>query len=165
MEISEADDSTTPANRRKSGRNVRRPDLYSEDNFAGSLLESSSVKRKRTALNDITNRDASDEEPESEGDAESEGDPDEEELREQRRVSKQKKKPSPAPKKKQKVALNGSEAHLPMRPAANTGKKVATKARTRAKKPRVRPSQAGDANSLYGKITQFKKRCRLTNNL
>jgi cohesin complex subunit SA-1/2 len=150
MEISEpdatsgaGDTTTTPANRRKSGRTIRKPDLFAEDNFAGSVLESSSAKRKRAQQAANANDDDGDDDEEV-SEEETEDEADEEEIREKRRVSKQKK---PAAKKQKLV--NGTGPQLAIRPPPNRQKAPKS---SKAKAPRVRKSQAGDANSLYGKI-------------
>jgi cohesin complex subunit SA-1/2 len=154
MELSEPD--ATPGagdasstTRRKSGRTVRKPDLFAEDNFAGSLVESSSAKRKRAqqSAND-------DEEDLSEDESEdmSESEADEEEIKATRGAARQKK---PAPKK-QKV-VNGARPQLALRPPPNRQKPAK---KGKAQVPRVRKSQAGDVNSLYGKISIIASRER-----
>lgn len=148
MELSEPDATSgareTPSNRRKSSRTIRKPDLFAEDDFAGSVVESSSAKRKRAQ--ETTNNGEDDEEEPSDEDAEedSEGSADEEEIKEKRRASRQKKPTA----KKQKL-VNGTGPKLAIRPPPI--KQKAPK-KSKPKVPRVRPSQAGDSNALYGKF-------------
>jgi len=121
--------------------------LFSEDHFTGSLAQSSSAKRKRAQQTVNIADDDEEDPPEDESDEESEGEADEEEIKEKRRVSRQNK---PAAKKQKMV--NGVGPALAIRPPPN--RQRAPK-KGKAKVPRVRKSQAGDASSLYGENISF----------
>lgn len=155
MDVVEADGSPSPApersspvNRRKSGRTIRKPDLFSEDHET-SVLSNGSAKRKHDAVGVDTEEVEGDDASESISDEESEGEPDEEELREQRRAARKKTSQRAPAAKKAKMA-NGVGTKLAMRPATN-GKKPAK--RPRAKKSRSQQNAAGeddDAEGLFG---------------
>ncbi|KAJ5121606.1 uncharacterized protein N7515_009567 [Penicillium bovifimosum] len=149
---SPGDPSSTPAtDRRKSGRQTRRPEVFSqtahsaEENAAGG-------KRKRGEPGEEGDEDAS--ESDTEGDA---GDETDEEVRkEERRAarragakktkSKSKAKGSHA-SKKPKVASNGLGRQLAFRPASN-GRLPAA----RPRKPKVRPSLAAGEHGVFAEV-------------
>lgn len=142
--------STTAEDRRKSGRQTRRPEVFSQSTF--SAEDQASGKRKRGEVHE-------DDEEVSESDSDNAGDDetDEEELREKRRAarrngtqkpskSKPKTKGSHASKKPKVTSASGRQ--LAFRPAANgrlpTG---------RSRKPKARPSLAAGERGLFGKLS------------
>ncbi|KAI7969461.1 hypothetical protein EIK77_005091 [Talaromyces pinophilus] len=150
MDLSDARSSDVEENgesssRRKSGRAIRKPQLFSQD---ASLITNIPEKRKRTTANedDEGNEEEEDaEEPESEDDTE-EDDPDEEEERERRRAARRaanrrrqsgKSNTKPAPSRAAKKAkTNSAGKSLAIRPAANgKTKKAAPKKRTAPPRP------------------------------
>ena len=158
-DLAEADSS---ANRRKSGRATRKPELFSQ-NYS-SQNGATPGKRKRNATGDDN-----DEDEDSEGHAEdiddasdseddvSNDEPDEEELREKkraaRRASAKKAASGSKPKAKSRAAKkprfveNGTGNQLAFRPAPS-GRKVVS----RPRKPKVRPSLAAGERGLYGML-------------
>jgi cohesin complex subunit SA-1/2 len=122
------------ADRRKSGRTVRKPELFAEERHDGSLFSNGSTKRKRR-----TNGKTNDELEESEGEA------DEEELREKRRIARYKAMGKPAPKKARKSS--GVGATLAIR-SANAQTKAPSKV-VKVQQARARKSQANE-EGLYG---------------
>ncbi|KAJ5782562.1 hypothetical protein N7457_004336 [Penicillium paradoxum] len=143
--------SSTPAeDRRKSGRQTRRPEIFSqsthsaEDNATGG-------KRKRGEAHEDGDEDASESDSDDAGD-----ETDEEELKEKRRAARRTgaKKPKSKPKakashasKKPKVASNGLGRQLAFRPASN-GRLPAA----RSRKPKVRPSLAAGERGLFAEV-------------
>ncbi|KAF7507765.1 hypothetical protein GJ744_010066 [Endocarpon pusillum] len=135
--------------RRKSGRAVRKPDVFAEEHHEGSLLINGSGKRKRQSRGDALldlDADAFQEE-ESESDEQSEGSADEEELKERRRQSRQKKS-TPKPSKRVKIS-NGTGTTLAIRSAKVTPKSASQKARVQ--KARSRQSQVNQ-EGLYAEV-------------
>ena len=134
-----ANDVTSSAPRRTSGRVTRQPEPFVP---ASSPATSAKRKRNETGNADVEMEDAEEEEEEEEG---SEDEPDEEELRERRRAKKGKNAArKPAPKKHK---TNGEAVSLAIRPATTN----------RARKPRkapIRKSAVGeDAEGLYGTLS------------
>lgn len=173
MDLSDARSSDVEENgesssRRKSGRAIRKPQLFSQD---VSLITNIPEKRKRTTANeegeDEDEEDA--EEPESEDDPEDD-DPDEEEERERRRAARRaanrrrqsgKSNTKPAPSRAAKKAkTNSAGKSLAIRPAANgKTKKAAPKKRTAPPRPIFHATSEG----LFGKAhTVFLYHNRLT---
>ena len=122
---------------RKSGRAIRRPDIFAEEDHQGSILSNGSAKRKRTPISKAANTDQDqdlDSEEESE-DTESESEADEEEMKEKRRA--QRNKPAmakPATKRAKTANTAGTtlairSANIPSRPATKTAKKQNARAR------------------------------------
>jgi cohesin complex subunit SA-1/2 len=132
------------ADRRKSGRSVRKPELFAEERHEGSLLSNGSAKRKRrtngTTYGELDEDGDQDSSPE-----ESEGEADEEELREKRRIARHKAAGKPAPKKARKSS--GVDATLAIR-SANAQTKAPSKA-AKVHQARARKSQANE-EGLYG---------------
>jgi cohesin complex subunit SA-1/2 len=134
------------SDRRKSGRAVRKPDLFAEEHHEGSLLSDGSVKRKRQPNGD-TFADEGDDEPEDEESAEeSDGLPDEEELKERNRKSRNKKGTTRPTTKRPRVS-NGTGTTLAIR-SANVPSKNATQ-KAKVQKARSRQSQVNQ-EGLYG---------------
>lgn len=146
---SQADQNESTADRRKSGRASKKPELYSQTYNDGDAV--GGEKRKRTNGDD----DEEDEDmSESESD-EADDEPDEEELRERKRAarrtltkkssgSKSKPKPRSSHSAKKVKVGNGAGGQLAYRPA--NGKRTVS----RPKKPKVRPSLAAGETGLYG---------------
>lgn len=130
--VASATDIASSAPRRKSGRVVKKPELF-VSSPAGS------TKRKRTDEGD--GDPVSEEEPEES----SEDEPDEEELREKRRKTKS--KPAARKPATKKPKTNGETMSLAIRPAKSKS--------GRPKKPRKALSRKSalveDADGLYGK--------------
>jgi cohesin complex subunit SA-1/2 len=146
---------TSRASRRKSGRAVRQPAVFSQEHHAGSVLTNGASKRKRaydvTAENeeeeeqDDTSEDDSDDEEEEEED-----EPDEEELKERRRAKRSKATPA-KPAAKRAKTTTGHSTTLAIR-SANIRRKPAAKAsKAKAQKARARPSQA-QQKGLYAEV-------------
>ncbi|KAE8352857.1 hypothetical protein BDV28DRAFT_119462 [Aspergillus coremiiformis] len=153
------DASSPSANRRKSGRVTRKPELYAQSYGANDSATAGSSKRKRAGDDDDEGDVEEDEDvSESEADESANDEPDEEELREKRRAarkasskkatSESKAKAKPRSAKKPKVAANGIGNQLAFRPATN-GKKAAS---SRPRKPKVRPSLAAGERGLYAEV-------------
>ena len=140
---------STPAHdRRKSGRQTRRPEAFSQSKF--SAEDQASGKRKRNEARDDDEEDVSESDSDDAGDDET----DEEEKREKRRAarrngtkkssnSKSKSKGSHASKKPK--VTNGLGRQLAFRPAT-AGRLPAA----RSRKPKVRPSLAAGERGLFG---------------
>ena len=80
---------TQDESRRKSGRVVKRPDIFAEEDHQGSILSNGSAKRKRTPISKKAGTgDDEDEIDSDEGTDEddSENEPDEEEVKEKRKA-------------------------------------------------------------------------------
>lgn len=138
-------------NRRKSGRAVRKPDVFAEEHHEGSLLSNGSGKRKRQHNGDVMpdsdpdNDEIEDEVEES--DEESEGSADEEELKERRRQSRKKQALSKSTTKRAKIS-SGPGTTLAIRSANVPAKGASQKAKVQ--KARSRQSQVNQ-EGLYGK--------------
>jgi cohesin complex subunit SA-1/2 len=142
------------ADRRKSGRTVRKPELFAEERHDGSLFSNGSTKRKRRTngkTNDELDEDEDNESSLEESEdnesslEESEGEADEEELREKRRIARYKAMGKPAPKKARKSS--GVGATLAIR-SANAQTKAPSKV-VKVQQARARKSQANE-EGLYG---------------
>jgi cohesin complex subunit SA-1/2 len=148
MDTETAIDSTTSAqdaaDRRKSARSIRKPELFAEEHHEGSLLSNGSMKRKRTT-NGTFDDDPDEDEDQDSSTEESEGEADEEELREKRRIARSKVNGKPASKKARKS--NGVDATLAIR-SANVQSKAPSKA-VKVQQARARKSQAHE-KGLYG---------------
>jgi cohesin complex subunit SA-1/2 len=142
---------TQEDSRRKSGRTVRRPDIFAEADHQGSIVSNGSAKRKRTPLSRNAtsgeNEDEADSEEESEED-ESESEPDEEEMKERRRVQR-KKTGTTKPATKRAKTANGASTTLTIR-SANVPGRPATKG-TKTQKARARPSQV-NKEGLFAEV-------------
>ena len=147
--LSSPGDRSTPAeDRRKSGRQTRRPEVFSQTTF--SAEEQAGGKRKR----DEAREDGEDDASESDSEDAGEDDTDEEELKEKRRAARRngtKKASNPKPKskgshasKKPKVT-NGLGKQLAFRPAT-----IGRLPAARPRKPKVRPSLAAGERGLFG---------------
>jgi cohesin complex subunit SA-1/2 len=140
---SELPNGTAESTRRKSGRVHRRPDMFAEEEHAGSILTNGSAKRKRISI--ITAEDVEDDEETSE-DEEDDSEPDEEEVREKRRNQRKRPKTSkPAPKRSQakpSTTLAIRSANVPSRPASKSAK---------IQKARARQSQV-NKEGLYAEV-------------
>jgi cohesin complex subunit SA-1/2 len=144
--------STLAEDRRKSGRQTRRPEVFSQTAHSAEI--NASGKRKRGDAHD--NEDHEEDSDESDSDDVGDSEADEEELREKRRAARKtgtKSKKSTAKKgsrsaKKPKVAGNGVRRQLAFRPAALNGGLPAS----RPRKPKVRPSLAAGERGLFGEI-------------
>ncbi|PGH13269.1 hypothetical protein AJ80_06379 [Polytolypa hystricis UAMH7299] len=153
------------ANRRRSGRAKRKPELYSTQDYNPNRAP---TKRKRALPQGESDDDASElDEDEGEGeiDAEleeeedeeesSEGEADEEELKERRRAARkaagrkpkeQKNSKAKHTAKKAKIS-NGVPTELALRPAVN-----GERPKSKSKKPRPRPSGFTDEEGLYAEV-------------
>jgi cohesin complex subunit SA-1/2 len=135
------------ADRRKSGRSVRKPVIFSQEHHDGSILSNGSTKRKRPLNGHLPDADDDDLSEESEGD-ENDDDPDEEELREKRRTARNRKSSGkPAPKKPK--TTNGGGATLAIR-SANIQRKPASKT-AKVQNARARQSQINE-DGLYAEV-------------
>jgi cohesin complex subunit SA-1/2 len=141
--------SSTPAeDRRKSGRQTRRPEAFSQSTF--SAEEQAGGKRKRDETREDDDVDASESDSDDAGDDET----DEEEIREKQRAARRNRAKNPSstkPKskgshasKKPKVT-NGLGRQLAFRPAANDRLPAA-----RSRKAKARPSLAAGERGLFG---------------
>lgn len=141
--------SSTPAeDRRKSGRQTRRPEIFSQTTHSAEI--NARNKRKRGDAHDAAEHDEDSDESDSDDVDDSEAD--EEELREKRRAARKTGAKSTAKKgsrsaKKPKVAGNGVGRQLAFRPALN-GRLPAS----RPRKPRIRPSLAAGERGLFGEF-------------
>lgn len=133
--------------RRKSGRAVRQPQIFSQEYHDGSILSNGSTKRKRPVIGDLPDSDEEDLSEESEGDDNDE-DPAEEELREKRKAGRSRKSTGKPVQKKSKVT-NGGGATLAIR-SANVQKNPASKT-ARVQKARARQSQIHE-EGLYAEV-------------
>lgn len=134
-------------NRRRSGRQRRKPDLFAQEKHVGSIISNGSAKRKRApngAL-DAEPRDDMEDGISSEEEEEEES-ADEEELKEKRRASRKRETVSKPAAKKAKVT-NGISSPLAIRTAPNVKSKAPKNAKIQ--KARIRPSQL-NKEGLYG---------------
>ncbi|KOS38944.1 hypothetical protein ACN38_g10236 [Penicillium nordicum] len=144
--------SSTPAeDRRKSGRQTRRPQVFSQTTHSAEE-QAAGGKRKRGEAREDGDEDAS----ESDSDDIVDDETDEEEFKEKRRAARRAgaKKPKSKPQtkgshasKKPKVASNGLGRQLAFRPATN-GRLPAA----RPRKPKVRPSLAAGERGLFAEV-------------
>ncbi|KAI1619950.1 cohesin complex subunit SCC3 [Exophiala viscosa] len=151
MEVSSSAPDGTAESRRRSGRVVRKPDVFAEELYDGSLPTNGTTKRKRpapaTTVDNEQDDDQEDEDEESEED-EDEDEPDEEELKAQRRARRA--KPQAAkPATKRAKTTNGPSTTLAFR-SADAQKGAGSKA-SKAQKARARPSQAHQ-QGLYAEV-------------
>ncbi|KAJ5106696.1 hypothetical protein N7456_003371 [Penicillium angulare] len=146
-----SDPSSTPAeDRRKSGRQTRRPDVFSQSNHSGRE-QGLGGKRKRGDAHDAEDDD--DLSSDAESDESSDDAADEEEIKARRRAARKAttkktttKKRSHA-SKKPKVTTNGVGRQLAFRPALN-GRLLAPRPRN----PKVRPSLAAGERGIYAEV-------------
>ena len=140
---------TQDESRRKSGRAIRRPDIFAEEEHQGSILSNGSAKRKRTSTSKKADAedDDNDDSEETEDDDESESEPDEEETKERRRAQKRKTATSKPAAKRAKTA--NSSATLAIR-SANIPSRPATKG-AKTQKARARPSQV-NKEGLFAEV-------------
>ncbi|CAP95095.1 hypothetical protein E8E15_003160 [Penicillium rubens] len=144
--------SSTPAeDRRKSGRQTRRPEVFSQTAYSAEE-QAAGGKRKRGEAREDGDEDVSESDNDDIGDDET----DEEELKGKRRAAHRTgaNKPKSKPKtkgshasKKPKVASNGLGRQLAFRPATN-GRLPAA----RPRKPKVRPSLAAGERGLFAEV-------------
>ena len=142
--------------RRKSGRAVRKPDVFAGEQHGGSLLSNGSIKRKRQVNGDSFVGEDDDEMEGEDSDVESEGFADEEELRERRRQL-VKNKAAAKPTKKRPKTSNDTATTLAIRPA-NVPSKIGSQ-KAKIQKARSRQSQVNQ-EGLYGTYC-FRSICRL----
>lgn len=151
MEVSSSAPDGTEESRRRSGRVVRKPDVFGEEHYRGSLLTNGTTKRKRPAAttteHDEQDDDEEDDSEESEDDQD-EDEPDEEELKAQRRARRAKGHAA-KPATKRAKTTTGPGTTLAFR-SANTQKGAAGKT-SRTEKARARPSQA-HLQGLYAEV-------------
>lgn len=136
MDTTEVGDVASPAtdNRRKSGRVVKKPEVFAP---------SHATKRKRDSGADDDEDDDVDMEDDEDASSDDEGDdeePDEEELRERRRNKRKAAARKPSAKKPK---ANGAEVNLAIRPAKSK----------KSRRPRPRQSALADGEGLYGMRT------------
>ncbi|KIV93376.1 hypothetical protein PV10_04592 [Exophiala mesophila] len=139
-----APNGTEAQSRRKSGRVIQKPSIYSQEIYDTSTAPNGSTKRKRTSTTrtgdqtDEEDEDDEDDETEESEDDESEEEPDEEELKAKRRA--QRSKPKTArPAAKRAKTTDGASTTLAIRSATSKG--GAGKG-PKTQKARARPSQA-----------------------
>jgi cohesin complex subunit SA-1/2 len=136
------------ADRRKSGRSIRKPEIFSQEHHEGSLLGNGAGKRKRPDNGHLPDADGEDLTEDESDDDENEDDPDEEELLERKRAARNRKPSGKPATKKSKTAIGGN-ATLAIR-SANIQRKPASKT---VKPPvaRARPSQMHE-EGLYAEV-------------
>jgi len=140
-------------NRRKSGRVVRKPDLFSEDHYHSSFLSNGSAKRKRISSAGAPAEMDEDEEEQTSSDESDDVDteddpPDEEELREERRTQRKRASGVKPAVKRAKIA-HGAGTTLAIRSGKTQSRPLAKGAKT--KRARARPSQA-QQEGLYADV-------------
>lgn len=136
--LSEAAHEVAPnaANKRRSGRVSRKPDLYIE--------APTTSKRKRNAVDE-------DDQDESESETEEESEPGEEELREQKAKARKTKAAAPKKPAAKRSKTNGTSVALPVRAAAK---------KSRSKKAKgVDEAAAEEAGGLYGWFNLTRIEC------
>ncbi|KIW60423.1 hypothetical protein PV05_00639 [Exophiala xenobiotica] len=149
MDVNSSSPNGTQESRRKSGRVVRRPEIFSQEHHEGSLPTNGTSKRKRPTDTTDADDEEDDGEEESEDDEdESEDEPDEEELKAQRRAQRAN-AAAAKPATKRAKTTGGSSTTLAMRPA-NTTRTAGGKA-AKTQKARARPSQA-HLQGLYAEV-------------
>ncbi|OCT44867.1 hypothetical protein CLCR_05374 [Cladophialophora carrionii] len=149
-------DTSTPngnsASRRKSGRVVRQPAVFSQEHHVGSVAINGAAKRKRAHNVSTEHEEEEEQDVQSERDSddedEEEDEPDEEELKEQRRAKRAKAAPA-KPATKRAKTTTGSRTTLAIR-SANVRSKPAAKA-SKTQRARARPSQA-QHQGLYAEV-------------
>ena len=143
------------SNRRRSGRQVRKPEHFGGEEHVRSVVTNGSAKRKR--INQPTANGVSEEEDDSESseEEEDESEPDEEELKERRRANRAKKASSKQPATK-KAKTNGAGPSLAIRTANN-----ATQKGKKVQKARARQSQMNE-EGLYGMLSLDGRNTLLT---
>ncbi|KAJ9639118.1 uncharacterized protein PV06_07329 [Exophiala oligosperma] len=149
MEIDSSAPNGANESRRKSGRVIRRPGLFSQEHQQSSPFTNGAVKRKRPTDNegiDVLEDDEEEDSEESDTD-ESEDEPDEEELKERRRAQRSKSTTKPAAKRAK--TTDNSSTTLAMRPAK--GGRIAGGKAAKTQKARARPSQA-HLQGLYAEV-------------
>ncbi|KIY01342.1 uncharacterized protein Z520_02894 [Fonsecaea multimorphosa CBS 102226] len=145
-----------PESRRRSGRAVRKPEIYSQGLRDSSVLANGTGKRKRVAdstnedddENDESEEDDEEEEEDEDEDEEDEGEPDEEELKAQRRAQRAKAAAAKPATKRAKTS-SGASTTLAIR-STNIQSKPAARA-SKSSKARARPSQAHQ-QGLYAEV-------------
>jgi cohesin complex subunit SA-1/2 len=143
---SELPNGTAESTRRKSGRVPRRPDVFAEEEHAGSLLTNGSAKRKR--ISNITAEDIQDDDDDDDSseDGDSDSEPGEEELKEKRRNQRKRPKVSKSASKragaKPSTTLAIRSANVPSRSASKSAK---------IQKARARQSQV-NKEGLYAEV-------------
>lgn len=142
------------SDRRKSGRAVRKPDLFAEEHHEGSLLINGSVKRKRQPNGDTFLDPDADEPDDEDSVEESEGSANEEELKEKRRKPRNKRATPKSTTKRAKIT-NGNGTTLAIRSANVPSKSASQKAKARS-----RQSQVGQED-LYGRYSDMSLRSGL----
>ena len=140
-DVSSNPDGTQQGSRRKSGRVIKRPDVFAEEDYQGSILSNGSAKRKRTPISKTGNAQSNDEEMDSNEDSEvdeSESEPDEEEVKEKRRAQRKRTAVDKPATKRAKTA-NSAGTTLAIRSANISSRPLPESSKTR--KARARPSQ------------------------
>lgn len=143
MEVDSSAPNGTAESRRKSGRVVHKPNLFSQELHEGSILANGSTKRKRisrgSAPDQHDDNEEDDDDSDDDDDEESEAEADEEELRANRRAQRAK-RTTGKPATKRTKTTNGSSTTLAIRSAG--GKTGAAGKGSKTQKARARPSQA-----------------------
>ncbi|KAK5085905.1 cohesin complex subunit [Lithohypha guttulata] len=139
-------------NRRKSGRVVQAPPVFSQEQHHGSIIDSAKRKRPRDVANDDDGNEVEDDdEMQSEDSGEDEGEPDEEELREKKRKQRARQAVAKPAAKRARTKTNNNTT-LAIRSAARPANKTVKKASKAAKdKARSRQSQA-QSSGLYADV-------------
>ncbi|KAL2426242.1 Cohesin subunit psc3 [Exophiala dermatitidis] len=156
MEVASSHPSGTAESRRKSGRMVRKPDLFSQEHHDRSTLGNGATKRKRTTGataadgddDDAENEEIEEDEESETEDGDSEGEPDEEELKAKRRAQRAR-RPAAKPATKRAKTASGPSTTLAIR-SVNAQTKSGSKA-SKAQRARARPSQAHQ-QGLYAEV-------------
>ncbi|CRG83731.1 Cohesin subunit psc3 [Talaromyces islandicus] len=165
MDMSDVEHDGASSSRRKSGRAIRKPELFSK--AVHSIGLNNPEKRKRnTTLDDNQDDDDEDEDEESESEDDDDDDADEEEEKERRRAARKAatkrkavNKPSASSSKSSRAAkkpkINGTGKSLAIRPATNgrQSKKPAPKKRTAPPRPIFRAIPEG----LYTDVFEQNK--------
>ncbi|OAP57438.1 hypothetical protein AYL99_08176 [Fonsecaea erecta] len=164
MEAADTVLTSSPESRRRSGRVVRKPESFSQNQHGASVLKNGAGKRKRAAEpthgeeddednESVEDREDEEEEDEEEEDDETEsdeddGEPDEEEIKAQRRAQRAK-AAAAKPAAKRAKTTPGLSTTLAIR-SANTQSQPAARA-SKSRKARARPSQA-HRQGLYAEV-------------
>ncbi|EXJ84532.1 hypothetical protein A1O3_05201 [Capronia epimyces CBS 606.96] len=148
MDVDSNAPSDTTEQPRRSGRTVRKTDLFSQEHHQGSLTTNGATKRKRHAgtmqADDGNEEDEEDEDSESEDD-ENDGEPDEEESNARRRAQRAR-GAAAKPAAKRAKTTNGPSTTLAIR-SVNAD----NESRSKSAKARARPSQAHQ-QGLYAEV-------------
>lgn len=146
---------SNPESRRKSGRVIRKPTVFSQE-MPEARLPNGATKRKRIAISATENGNAeADDDDDSEiseddeSESETEDEPDEEELKARRRAQRSRRSAAAKPATKRAKTMAGSSTTLAIRSANGPGKSGLKG--SKIQKARARPSQAHQ-QGLYAEV-------------